>query len=341
VNHTSLSDYFSSGDISPDHNFILGGGSYNGISTDNYVVMLDSNGTASWGKKYSTPSDEWINSIKVTSDNHIIAAGISSLNTAGDTDQALIKLDSAGNMGWSYNYGNSSFDGANSIMEDSSGNYVICGTTNILSLLGPLHQMVINKIDKTGNLIWSNIYGDSILSSEGNNITFGSDRGFAATGNSVAFGDPKGDALVVKTDTAGVSGCFEFHFPFIRNTTSLTDSTGIIQQMVTINEDSVNMKVPLFDIQYAQNCFTLVNIGDIRKINSIRIYPNPSSGILTIETEFNNATIYIHDELGQILMTHKLNDFKTTLDVTFLHPGIYFLEVRSENSHIIGRFVKQ
>lgn len=62
----------------------------------------------------------------------------------------------------------------------------------------------------------------------------------------------------------------------------------------------------------------------------LRIYPNPASNIITIETsQFISGTITMRNILGNVVAHQKISDKKTTLNIMGLKPGIYFLNVNT------------
>ncbi len=344
VNSTSVGNYFYQGDITIDGQYILGGGSFNGSNDDNYIVKMDTSGSIIWSKRYGTNGADYISDIKSTSDSGFIMAGISTENTAGDTDQCVIKLDSLGGFKWANNYGTTKYDRSFSIIENAAHNFVVCGYTNISPPGGSINQLVLNEIDSAGNLVWAYIYGDSVQNSEGYYLIPGIDDGYVALGYSVAFGEPNGDVLFIKTIDDGVSGCDEFPLLLTKNSTTFTDSSGSVEQMVQLNNQSINLTSIEFSSSYAQNC-VFDNVKDITKnyssYNSAKIYPNPAGILLNIETEMDDATASIFDQLGRIVFIQKFNARKITIDISSFASGVYFLELKSKNNLSRNKFIKE
>lgn len=76
--------------------------------------------------------------------------------------------------------------------------------------------------------------------------------------------------------------------------------------------------------------------------NDFILSPNPTNDLLTIETGTSKdlkASIYSVD--GRLLKSNIALQQKTQLDVFFLTPGIYFLEVMDSEQRSVKRFVKQ
>ena len=344
VSNISPENYFNQVDITFDNNYILGGGTSTGSDDDNLIVKMDPSGNILWSKKYGTPGADWVSDIKSTSDSGFIIAGISTVNTAGDTDQCIMKLDSMGALNWAYNYGTTQYDRSFSVIENAAHNYVTCGYTNVSPPGGTINQLLLNEIDGNGNLIWSFIYGDSVQTSEGYYLLPGINDGYVALGYSVAFGDPNGDALFIKTIDDGVSGCDEFTFSLLRNSATLSESSGATGQIIQINSQPIALFSENFSNSYGQNCF-YDNVKNIVKNNSNNnsaiVYPNPAQKLLNIETEIEDATATIFDQLGRSVIIEKLTSLKTTIDISSLSQGVYFLQLKSKNKLTGNKFIKE
>jgi len=77
---------------------------------------------------------------------------------------------------------------------------------------------------------------------------------------------------------------------------------------------------------------------------SITVYPNPSSTSITISiptTPTKNTFLTIFNINGQQLMSRRMMEQKTVVDVTGLSQGVYFVKVRDDRTVMVGKFVKQ
>ena len=82
------------------------------------------------------------------------------------------------------------------------------------------------------------------------------------------------------------------------------------------------------------------DFGDMSSKNSIRIYPNPISSLLNIQTELSDFSITLINIMGQVVLT----EYNTKqISVSQLLPGIYFAQILDENGNIIEsqRVVKE
>ena len=77
--------------------------------------------------------------------------------------------------------------------------------------------------------------------------------------------------------------------------------------------------------------------------NSLNLYPNPAKTILNIETKasLNAKTINIYDMLGQIVLTIPNAESISTIDVSGLQSGCYFVRISSDKGSASGKFIKE
>ena len=77
------------------------------------------------------------------------------------------------------------------------------------------------------------------------------------------------------------------------------------------------------------------SVNDPLRSSSINIYPNPTTGIMYIESSSNRIQqVDIYSSIGQLLITKKV-DYKdsTQLSLEDLHNGCYFIKVTESNSN--------
>ena len=71
------------------------------------------------------------------------------------------------------------------------------------------------------------------------------------------------------------------------------------------------------------------------------VYPNPTTGNVTIESNAINADITVYDVFGKQLMTSKVASERTDLDFSAFAPGIYMVRIAETNSFITVKVVKK
>jgi hypothetical protein len=79
-----------------------------------------------------------------------------------------------------------------------------------------------------------------------------------------------------------------------------------------------------------------LGIADIDNTNKFNLYPNPTSGIITVDPLDlgTNLTVKVYDVLGNVIKEVKLdNNMKMDIDLSAHQNGIYFIEI----SNAIGK----
>lgn len=171
---------------------------------DVYLVKIQANGNIGWTKTYGEIGSEYGTVVQQTSDGGYIITG-SNDNTFGfgGSDFYLIKTDSTGNHIWSKAYGHSGFEEGKAVRQTTDGGYIIAGTSeNTLGPLGP--DMCLIKTNSTGDTVWANVYGGSMID-ECYDVIQTSDGGYIMVGKSFSFSTNSDyDVYVVKVSSLGI-----------------------------------------------------------------------------------------------------------------------------------------
>jgi Concanavalin A-like lectin/glucanases superfamily/Secretion system C-terminal sorting domain/Ig-like domain CHU_C associated len=86
---------------------------------------------------------------------------------------------------------------------------------------------------------------------------------------------------------------------------------------------------------------TTLNTSNFEVSNNIKMYPNPTNNIVTVEVnDLTNAKLQVVDITGKILMNQALNTSSNTVDVTQLPTGMYFFKVTSNEGTTTNKIVK-
>jgi hypothetical protein len=85
---------------------------------------------------------------------------------------------------------------------------------------------------------------------------------------------------------------------------------------------------------------TLTNVSvDEQLLFPVKLYPNPTSGQLSIEAE-EMTSVSVYDLMGQCLMQMPAKDGQANLDMSQLQNGIYLIKVSLANGSTMQRVVK-
>ena len=152
----------------------------NGL-TDTFVVKLDNDGHALWGKALGGASDDFPGAVAVDSAGNVFVTGSfaqsatigsETLISAGSDDVHVSKLSTDGQVQWSRRAGGSSFDSAFGIGVDSEGNAYFTG--NFSGTMGfggsPLtltsaggRDAFVAKVTADGQFSWAGSMGGSSM----------------------------------------------------------------------------------------------------------------------------------------------------------------------------------
>ncbi len=83
-------------------------------------------------------------------------------------------------------------------------------------------------------------------------------------------------------------------------------------------------------------------IGESSKSGEVRVFPNPSSGEIQLQlpSELVGSEYYINDLAGRLILSGKVLNSTTRIDISYLVNGFYFLNI-SGSSHQSVKLIKQ
>jgi hypothetical protein len=304
----------------------------NGGYEDIFLAKYDSSGSVIWAKSEGGTNDDVAYSVAADVSGNAYLTGsfrstyltvgsytlLNTDSTNGTDDIFLAKFNSNGNVLWAKSAGGTNDDDAYSVAVDKSGNSYIAGRfnspvisfgpdtlTNAVST-GISADIFLAKYNTNGNAIWAKSAGgtdDDVV----NSITLNTSNNIFVTG-----------------DFASTSCAFG-------NDNLLNDSNN-------------------YEIYVAK-----LDIGaGIKELNNslvISDYPNPASYCLTVElkdSEIQNSVCFasglelrIYDIVGNLILENKLNNYKTTFDVSYFPKGVYVVEVMTTKGVMVTKFLKE
>jgi hypothetical protein len=185
---------------------------------DGLLLKLDSLGNVIWKRNYGGNNGDSIRDVIHTRDNGFVFCGYtfsdSYANHHGGKDFWIVKTDHNGEIKWEKILGGSNYDMAYSVVETRDNHYVVAGYS--FSKNGDLEDFNnhgggdywIIKLDYSGNIVWSKLYGGSSWE-EVRQVIETRDRGILLAGVSsskdgdIKEGKGRWDAWLVKLDRNG------------------------------------------------------------------------------------------------------------------------------------------
>ena len=119
-------------------------------------------------------------------------------------------------------------------------------------------------------------------------------------------------------------------------TLTASNRTNVIEVFAIYENDKSSVGVCLFVETEINDTESIIELT-----SSVSIYPNPANDRLYIETEAEIEEVVIYDVYGrhQVTKTPSHQEM-TSVNVSGLKAGIYFVKINTENGEIVKRFIK-
>ena len=181
--------------------FIITGKTITDNASDDWVFLkMNTNGIITMNKSWGANDhdDELLTAI-LTSDNNIVACGVSGIPGPNQHVGRLMKIDTLGGLIWAktFDHGNSS-EVFVEVRETQDG-YLMSGFTNAIESSGS--NVFLTKVDFNGNLLWSFVYDEGQFSS-GNRALEVLDNNEIIIVDQLQQGDDN-DILLIKVNSTG------------------------------------------------------------------------------------------------------------------------------------------
>jgi hypothetical protein len=91
----------------------------------------------------------------------------------------------------------------------------------------------------------------------------------------------------------------------------------------------------------ANTTFQALSTGSWAKDESVKVYPNPSAGLVKVEALSAINSIELYDVQGRLLEMQKSREMNILFDISARATGIYFLKVKTENGVKVEKLIKE
>lgn len=315
--------------------FLGGTTSFGAGGEDIQILKTNIVGDTIWTKTYGDTLNDWANCIIQAPDSNLLFAGWTNNYGANLGDVLLIKIDTAGNVIWLKTYGGLYLDRGNNVINTFDGGYMIAGNTQS-STFGTANKLYLIKTDNLGDTIWTKAYNNHYFVNC-SYIEQTLDSGYIITGNENISGTNP-DLYLFKVDKDGNEEwnvtyggpnldyglCVKQTFDegFIVSGTNSSIGAG--------SEDIYLIKTTKLG--------TVTGMQPEYSINSIKIYPNPTTGKIRVEAE-GMESIEVFDIYGKILKGFENHEGLTEIDLSHQPKGIYIIKVTTSNGVAVEKVI--
>jgi hypothetical protein len=303
---------------------------------DAFIAKYAEDGEPLWVHSYGGDNAQLGERIAEAQDGGYVVAGITTNNSNGPEDMYVFKTDANGKLLWSKNIGGKGYDEAQALIATEDGGYLVGGFS---TSFGTSEDCYLVKLDGSGNILWSRIYGgdkeERIAS-----ITGSGDGGFVFTGYTQSFGDTLGDVLVIKTDAYGnqlwlktFGGEKEEKGAWIVR----ARDGGYAITGKTMSKGNGDADVYLIKI----NDEGEINLGiaEVDKTGQFALTPNPAHKTFTFKQEGipSQLCLTLFDLSGNMMQRENISAQVMDVEISELSSGIYYYTISNDKAKIVGR----
>jgi Secretion system C-terminal sorting domain len=346
-------DFIYAVDVMPDQSILLAGESYSFSSggTDAWVLHLNSSGDTTWSNNFGSSGNDAFKNI-CQSPTAIYLSGYIDSTDADGLDGYLVKLDLTGNFVWEKRVHFFGRELLNGCTIDQSGDLITYGSTAPFDSIK--NDALVSKLDTNGTVIWSNnsgsgedddakkiipisnnelfLIGQKNPSGNGAKSIFMSrynSFGFAVDGGQ-SFGGPNDEEgySMINTVQGGVA---------IVGYTSSYGSGNTDALLVYLDSDSSVTEPVVYSLVTFPETLSPIGIEETIDDSNLSIYPNPTSGVITIQIKDRSAPsrILVYDLMGKCV--NELKDLSNSemnfVSLTENSEGVYFVRIEFENGN--------
>ncbi len=362
----------------PTGDIIIGGESESSISgdktenskggSDHWIVKINSTGTIIWNKTFGGNADDFLATLKLTTDGGFVIGASSSSGISGDKsenalsieDYWILKISNTNTIDWQKTIGGdaTSRSTLSDLILTSDGSYVIAGDSD--SGIGGSKTVITNggndlwllKLNSSGVIQWQNSIGgtdDEYFPT----LVQKPDGSYAVAGESLSniSGDKtenshndSNDIWLVALDangnvtndkTLGTNGIEGAERILLTSDGNFVISS-YVDELSGDNTEAPNGDTDFWILKIDKNTLSTPTIN---MVNNLNLFPNPATNNITFTTQLSIETVNVFDLNGRLIKHIKNPD--QTIDVSRLTTGMYLLQIKTKNTIITKRLIKQ
>jgi hypothetical protein len=349
----------------------------NPVSNYHFLAKYDANGNVLWAKSVGGIGGATGQSVALDASGNAYATGSFSspgitldsynLTSAGGNDVFLAKHDTSGNVLWARSVGGTKTEDDVSVGLDDLGNAYLTGnssspliTFDSITLTNTSWRSnFLAKYDANGNVLWAElikgIYGgfqkSIAVDATGDSFVTSIPIIYTKTLGSSALADTGSNYVFITKYAANGSILWERSVRGLGSATGETvalDVSGNVYLTGSFSSPTITFGSDTLTNLGSSDVFiaklsALTGISELNTSKTVFIFPNPATDNITIRTSQTPipSQLSIMNVNGKVLLTRKITEPKTTIDVSTLPGGVYFVRLVGAGGVQVGKFVKE
>lgn len=361
----STGHYSSTVDFNPG----VGVNSYTSMGIlDVFIQKIDSEGGFIWAKSFGGSDQDRGYGINLDASNNVYTtglflesvdfnpnAGVFNINSAGESDIFLQKLDADGNFIWTKRIGGIGIDEGNALDISSEGNIYLTGvfenTVDFNAGVGEFNitsngdlDIFILKLNACSPNATTDVINSCISYTWINGTTYYEDNNSATVTltnilgcDSVVTLDLTINEVDITTTAVGgvlTSNATGATYQWLDCNDAYSEIAGATNQNYTpIDDGDYAVKVTIGSCTDTSACIAVDGVGlNDNNLSQIHLYPNPNNGLFNINLDQVQATlIQISSANGTIIYSNSTNLTGIHQIALNISAGLYFVDVWTES----------
>lgn len=132
-------------------------------------------------------------------------------------------------------------------------------------------------------------------------------------------------------------------YQWINCETGMAVSGATLQNFTALANGNYAVVVMVNNCSDTSACVNIstTGLGKLLSDGQVKIYPNPFTGKVTVETTFKSGTIALTNAIGQLLLTKLINSQKEILNLSSYANGIYFIKISTPEGSYSQKLIKE